>query len=281
LQLGEEPLFATEWFQPLSLTGPFFVAPGFRYSLSSFQVIENGDRVARDRVLESVFSLAAGAELSNWGELRVGLRRGFGNSHVLIGDPAPTETFDIGGAFVEFGYDRLDSAYFPKHGQAFRASWIADRESLGSSTDADIVRVSWQFARSLDRDSFVLSIDAGSALHDHVNSPQELFRLGGLFDLSGLASDTLTGTQYGIARAIVYRKVSRGGTGFFEFPAYAGFSLEAGNTWQTRDAVDFGHLLTAGSLFLAAESPFGPVYLAAGLAEGGRKAFYLYLGKTF
>ncbi len=38
---------------------------------------------------------------------------------------------------------------------------------------------------------------------------------------------------------------------------------------------------TAGSLFLGAETPFGPVYLAAGLASGGERAFYLFLGKTF
>jgi NTE family protein len=79
----------------------------------------------------------------------------------------------------------------------------------------------------------------------------------------------------------VYRRISRGGTGFFEFPAYLGFSLEAGNVWQRRDDVDLGRLQAGGSLFLGAESPFGPVYLAAGLAEGGEKAFYLYLGKTF
>jgi NTE family protein len=89
------------------------------------------------------------------------------------------------------------------------------------------------------------------------------------------------GTQFGIARAILYRRISRGGTGFFEFPAYLGVSAEAGNVWATRDDVDFGDLETGGSVFLGAESPFGPVYLAAGLASGGERAFYLYLGKTF
>ena len=34
-------------------------------------------------------------------------------------------------------------------------------------------------------------------------------------------------------------------------------------------------------LGVGVESPFGPVHLATGLAEGGEKAFYLYLGKTF
>jgi NTE family protein len=112
-------------------------------------------------------------------------------------------------------------------------------------------------------------------------SPQELFRLGGLFDISGLTPDARVGTQFGIARAILYRRISRGGTGFFEFPAYVGVSAETGNVWATRDDVDFGDLKTGGSLFLGAESPFGPVYLAAGLASGGDRAFYLYLGKTF
>jgi NTE family protein len=65
------------------------------------------------------------------------------------------------------------------------------------------------------------------------------------------------------------------------FPAYLGVSFEAGNVWQTRDEVAYGDLEAAGSLFLGAESPFGPVYLAAGFSEGGAAAFYLLLGRTF
>jgi NTE family protein len=283
LQIGEEPKLATEFYQPLSLRGPWFIAPGLRYEETTLQLVSDaGQRIARYRVRDTDVSLALGAELSNWGEMRVGVRRGNGSSRVLIGDPGlPKGDFDIGGAFVEFGYDRLDSGYFPKQGQAFRAGWIADREALGATRDADIVRASWQLARSKGRYSLVWSMDGGSALDDEVVSPQELFTLGGLFNVSGLATDARVGTQYGIARAIVFRRISRGGTGFFEFPAYLGFSVEAGNVWATRDDVDFGDLETGGSLFLGAESPFGPVYLAAGLASGGERAFYLYLGKTF
>ncbi len=282
-QIGEEPKLQTEFFQPLSLRLPYFIAPGFRYEETTLQVVsDEGQRLGRYRTRDTEVSLAVGAELSNWGEVRVGVRRGDGSSRVLIGDPdLPNTAFDLGGAFVNFGYDRLDSGYFPKQGQAFRASWLADRESLGATLDADIVRASWQLARSRGRYSLVWSMDGGSALDDQVVSPQELFTLGGLFDLSGLPPDAKVGTQYGIARAIVYRRISRGGTGFFEFPAYIGFSVEAGNVWATRDDVDFGDLETGGSLFLGAESPFGPVYLAAGLAGGGERAFYLYLGKTF
>lgn len=282
LQLGEEPKFFTELFQPLSLTSDVFVAPSLRYEYATLQVVDDGRRVVRYRTRESEAALAVGAELSNWGEVRFGLARGDGSADVLVGNPGlPQADFDLGAAYVEFGYDRLDSAYFPKHGQALRLSWRGEREGLGASGDADLVQGEWLMARSRDRYSLVFGIEGGSALDDTVVSPQQLFTLGGFLELSGLPADARAGTQYGLVRAILYRRVSRGGTGFLEFPAYLGVSLEAGNAWATRDDVDWGRLETGGSFFLGAESPFGPVYLAAGLAEGGERAFYLLLGRTF
>ena len=282
LQLGEEPKFFTELFQPLSLTSDVFVAPSLRHQYATLQVVEEGRRVVRYRTRETEAALAVGAELSNWGEVRLGLARGDGSADVLVGDPGlPRAEFDLGAAYVEFAYDRLDSAYFPKHGQAFRLAWRGEREGLGASGDADLVQGEWLMARSRDRYSVVFGIEGGSALDDTVVSPQQLFTLGGFLELSGLPDDARAGTQYGLVRAIVYRRVSRGGTGFLEFPAYLGVSFEAGNAWATRDDVDWGRLETGGSVFLGAESPFGPLYLAAGLAEGGERAFYLLLGRTF
>lgn len=282
VQLGEEPHFITEFFQPLSLTGDLFVAPGLRYELETLQVVDDGHRIAHYRVRDSEASLAVGAELSTWGEFRVGVARGNGSAKVMIGDAGlPQSDFDLGALYAEFGYDRLDSAYFPKHGQALRMSWRGERRWLGSSDDVDLVRAEWLFARSHDRLSMVLGLEGGSALDDRVVSPQQLYTLGGFLELSGLPRDALAGTQFGLARAVVYKRVSRGGTGFFEFPAYVGASFEAGNTWATRDDVEWGDIVTAGSVFLGAESPVGPVYLAAGLAEGGERAFYFLLGRTF
>ncbi len=282
VQLGEDPKFFTEFFQPLSLTSDVFGAPSLRYEYKTLQVVQDGRRVARYRTRESEAALALGAELSNWGEVRFGLARGDGSAKVLVGAPGlPQTAFDLGAAFFEFAYDRLDSAYFPKHGQALRLAWRGEREGLGSSGDTDVVQAEWLMARSHDRYSLVLGLEGGSALDDEVVSPQQLFTLGGFLELSGLPADARAGTQYGLARAILYRRVSRGGTGFLEFPAYLGVSLEAGNTWMTRDDVDWGQLEAGGSLFLGAESPFGPIYLAAGLGEGGVRAFYLLLGRTF
>jgi NTE family protein len=282
VQLGEDPLLFTEFFQPLSLTSDLFVAPGLRYELQTLQIVENGRRVAHYRTRDSEASFAVGAELSNWGEVRVGYARGNGSTRVMIGDPGlPGADFDLGAMYAEFAYDRLDSAYFPRHGQALRIGWRGERESLGSSANADMVEAEWLMARSRNRWSLVLGVEGGSALDDRVVSPQQLYTLGGFLKLSGLPVDAMIGTQYGLARAIVYRRVSRGGTGFFEFPAYLGVSLEAGDTWDARGDFEWSNLQPAGSVFLGAESPLGPVYLAAGLADGGQQAFYLMLGRTF
>jgi NTE family protein len=280
-QIGEDPLFSAELFQPLTLTTDLFVAPGFRYEIEVLQIVDDGRRVAQYRNRDTEVSLALGAELSNWGEVRLGVRRGDGSSRVMVGEPVvPGEDFDIGAAYLQFGYDRLDSAYFPKRGQAFRASWQSQNEALGASADANIVEASWVLARTHGRNSFVLSMEGGSAVDDRVVSPQELFTLGGFMNLSGLPRDALIGTQLGIVRTIAYRRVSRGGTGLFEFPAYIGASFELGNVWPDQDAVDWSDLKTGGSIFAAAETPFGPLYLAGGFAEGD-SAFYLILGKTF
>jgi NTE family protein len=282
LQLGEDPRLFTEFFQPLSLTSDLFVAPGLRYELETLQIVEDGRRVARYRTRDSEASFAFGAELSNWGEARIGYARGDGSTRVLIGDPGlPGGDFNLGAMSAEFAYDRLDSVYFPRHGQSLRVGWRGERESLGSSADADMVEAEWLMARSHERWSFVLGVEAGSALDDRVVSPQQLYTLGGFLSLSGLPVDAMVGTQYGLARAIVYRRVSRGGAGFFEYPAYLGASIEAGDTWDARGDFEWSGLQPAGSIFLGAESPVGPVFLAAGLAEGGQQAFYLMLGRTF
>src|SRR4029077_8076805 len=85
----------------------------------------------------------------------------------------------------------------------------------------------------------------------HINATAipNLFSLGGFFNLSGLAPTSLFGPNYAITRAIYFRKIGRGGEGFFEFPAYIGMSLEAGNTWQSRGDMSFGSKRKDGALF--------------------------------
>ncbi len=281
IQIGENPKFFTEFYQPLSLASRYFLSPQFDFEERSVFELRERDRVAEYRVREVQGGLDFGREISNWGEIRFGVHRGTGRRRVLIGDPSlPGSEFDRGGYFTRFSYDRLDSIFFPRHGQQFDIEWRAERDSLGADQDFDIFRTSWLVARSFDRHTLIFWTDAGTTV-DALETPENSFSLGGFLNLSGLPPGFLAGPHYGIGRLVYYRRVGRGGEGVLDLPAYAGVSLEAGNTWLDRKDMSFGDLRTNASLFFGLDTPLGPVYLATGWDEDGDKAFYLFLGRTF
>ena len=61
----------------------------------------------------------------------------------------------------------------------------------------------------------------------------------------------------------------------------AGFSLEAGNSWQYGQKASTSDLIYAGSVYFGADTFAGPFYLAYGQTDSGRGAFYMYLGRPF
>jgi NTE family protein len=140
--------------------------------------------------------------------------------------------------------------------------------------------MNWLIARSFDRHTLIFWTNAGTTL-DSLNTPENAFTLGGFLNLSGLPPRYLAGPHFGIARLMYYRRIGRGGSGVLDFPAYAGMSIEAGNTWDDRSDISFSNTRKDASLFLGVDTPLGPVYLATGFDEGGDKAFYLFLGRTF
>ncbi|HSG65103.1 MAG TPA: patatin-like phospholipase family protein, partial [Gammaproteobacteria bacterium] len=111
LQIGVNPRFFSEFYQPLSLTNRFFIAPRIEFEIRNLQVFNaDDDAFAEYRVRSLTGGVDFGREISNWGELRAGLQRGGGRSRVNVGDPAlPDDDFDRGGWFLRFAYDKLDS----------------------------------------------------------------------------------------------------------------------------------------------------------------------------
>ena len=191
--------------------------------------------------------------------------------------------FNNGELFLKFSYDRLDNVDFPREGQTFSLQWDADRINLGSDTASDRVQADWLMARSRGRNTLLIWTSAGTTLDGNIKptSLQDFYSLGGFFNLSGLATQSLIGPDYAIARAIYFRKIGRGGEGLFDFPAYIGMSFEAGNTWSRRGDINWGSAHKDVSLFLGFDTLLGPLYVGSGYDESGNSAFYLFLGRTF
>jgi NTE family protein len=309
LQVGQTSLVATELFLPFSEFSGWFVDPHAQIAASNVpwfgdQSLAAGagagpgagrvtssvgqTEIAQYRLHTYEYGIDLGKQFGNWGEIRTGIQREEGHSHLEIGDPTdqtlltqPNQDFGVHDYFVRFSYDRLDNVNFPHSGQQSSLQWDADRNVTGVDNVTNQVTFSYVGAASFGRDTLVFSTNAGLTLEGNVTDVRLLYPLGGFLNLSGLRADSLLGPDFAIARVLYYRQVGRGGPGYFDFPTYVGVSFEDGNVWQSRRDISFGNTHKDASIFLGIDTFLGPVYIATGFDQHGGEAFYLFLGRTF
>jgi NTE family protein len=284
LRIGASPRFLTEFYQPIGYAWNWFIAPRLLVERRNFDFIQDDERLATYRVRNQEAGLDVGREFGSWGELRVGLTRGEGDQQLLVGNAAdpnlpPRSDFERGELYSRFTLDRLDDVYFPRNGESFTLQWNGPRKGLGADVNADRISIDWLLARSSGRNTFVLWTSGGVAVSGPQDSVQDFYTLGGLFNLSGLPVESLSGPHFGVARALYYRRVGSGGRGFLNVPTYAGISLELGNVWERRSDIDVDSARFNSAAFLGLDTFLGPVYLAAGVDEHGSRSFYLMLGR--
>ena len=302
LQVGQTSLVATELFLPFSEFSGWFVDPHAQIAATNVpwfgdQSVATGGKlpssvgqteIAQYRLHTYEYGVDLGKQFGNWGEIRTGIQREEGHSHLEIGDPTdqtlltqPNQDFGVHDYFVRFSYDRLDNVNFPHSGQQSSLQWDADRNVTGVDEVTNQVTFSYIGAVSFGRDTLAFSTNAGLTLEGNVTDVRLLYPLGGFLNLSGLRADSLLGPDFAIARVLYYRQVGRGGPGYFDFPTYVGVSFEEGNVWQNRRDISFGNTHKDASIFLGIDTFLGPVYVATGFDQHGGEAFYLFLGRTF
>jgi len=281
LQVGSSPLVATEFYQPLSNAAQYFVDPHALVEQHDVAQVEGGRQVGEYLVRSADYGLDFGRALGNWGELRLGAQNTSGSERVRLGDfNAHGANFDVDEFSLGFGYDQLDSPSFPRAGQALTTKVTLEDNRRGHP-GTDLFTIDWRGVHSWARNSLVAWLSGGSTVGGSQTNVRTYFPLGGFLNLSGVRGDTLAGPQYAIGRLIYLHKIGNGGEGILDVPAYVGVSLESGNVWMLRSQMSFTSLRTDASVFVAADTYLGPVYLAGGYDQSGSTAFYLYLGHSF
>ena len=280
-RIGEVQQAATEFYQPVDELGRYFVSAVASFDENNTNTFENGEITDQFRVRRVLGQLAVGRIFGNSGEVRVGAVFGEGTTRSNIGDIVPSTTFDVGGVLASASYDTLDNVYFPNSGSTVSVAWTGLRDSMGATTDVDVIEGRIGTVKSWGANTLIGSVKIQSQLRE-VAGVENLLSTGGLFNLSGFQRDELSGKHTGVGRVIYYRRIrSNPIRGLLNASLYVGGSMELGNAWQDSSEVKFSNSLFAGSLFLGADTFIGPVYLAGGLAEGGHSAFYLYIGRPF
>ena len=177
---------------------------------------------------------------------------------------------------MRFTLDELDDFGIPQSGTFLKAEWLQSREGLGADDEFDQLTVQGTVAFTRNHNT-LLGTAAYNATISGTAPLQSLFSLGGFGRLSGLTSRELSGQNSARAVLAYYRRLNENR----RMPIYAGMTFESGNVWQNRSDISFSDTILAGSLFIAANTVIGPVYVAYGRTEGGREAAYFFLGRPF
>lgn len=288
-QLGDTILLSGEYYQPIDLGTRYFIAPRLGYLdtevFSLGPEYEFDDVFGSWRVRTLQLELSAGLNLFQHSEARFGLFSAKGESSVEIAsqDLLPEGSYDKGGALASWRYDSMDEIFFPRKGGFLFAEYELNRTDFGSDDDFErwqaMAQAAFSFGAGEDN-TVILTAKTAQSI-DAANEPQNYYQLGGLFNLSGLRQNGFSGRQMFFGMAQYQRRLSDNSVIPLNMPVYAGFSVEGGQLWSERSDIDLGDLQGAGSIYLAVDSPVGPIYVAYGQTTESRRAIYLALGWPF
>jgi NTE family protein len=277
--IGDPFSVNTELFQPLGLGGyHWFVAPGLSFTRNKDERFLPGGAFELVDVDIGWAGLDVGAQFRNWGEIRIGARRGRLNGEVATLSTFPDFDFDLGGWRIKATLDQLDNVFFPRHGSFVELKGFFSRDGLGADVEYDKVSLRTWNAWGGRRDTLIGGLEYGTDLGSDIPFFDK-FELGGFLNLSGFTRGELQGDVKALGTLGYYRQLTEMGAlgrGF-----YVGAFAQAGDVWNDVEEVELGDLAYSGTVFAGMDTLLAPVYLGWGLAEGGRDEFYMFIGRPF
>ena len=321
VSFGQENLLLTELYQPIDPYGYFYVRPAVYYRNKKVYVTPQILDIRNIEVpLDKTFTLQArdyggvlgfGVNINN--DLRVELIGDL--RHVNPSTNILSYTSDSNGSKVykyntrasnanvydlglNLQFDNMDHAFFPTTGHHVNMRYHYSDQysgknpltynqyffeytsafSFGKSTIEPHIRVGSTF-----------SIDTHGAEGGFSNSQDfnSFYTLGGLFNLSGLPSNALTGNNMAFGSLLYrYRLTEDNFFGSLGMPIFAGASIERGGILYGDAELTQNDIITSGSGYIAADTLIGPFYLAIGAAHNPKEqqnyySIHLSLGQSF
>jgi NTE family protein len=289
VQLGTAPGLSSEIYQPLGADGGRFVSGYAAARLRRIEAFnEQGDSLAIGRRQ----SLELGADIG-WpiglqgrlGEMRMGLLGGAYRTVPEIVSAAldpqqqtiSTLSWQDIGLRAAVVSDQLDFANFPSQGYRLKADLSAGQRRSGGDTRSFVrLEGSANHVSSWGVHTLNTALRFAHASQIPPGAIDE-YSLGGFQQLSGYRTGQVAGNYLLFGRVTYYQRLPYE-LGFVR-GLFAGGSLEAGNAWLDRSSISLGDLRAGASLFVGADTGFGPLYLSIVSAPRGYTGLYLFLGR--
>ncbi len=285
-EIGKYRKAYTEWFQPLDTMQRYYIRPSLEYK--AVTDILPFDGVGNQEMYSSRQggTLAFGAHVGMNYEFEVGMSMFRDYIEIDIGSilDIPTKyNYNARPIYASINIDNLDNVNFPKVGAKSELRWTKEMTELGS--DYDYEQIFFEIEKPLNfySNNITMYLKVGDTyVNDDILRREGDFTLGGLFNLSGYAPYSFIGSNVTLAVLKYTYEIKDGGFfGSFNAPLYAGFSLEGGQTWDNGEKFDFSTIHKSATLYVAADTFLGPLYLAYGTSADGQQSAYLYLGEKF
>ena len=280
---GTDGALLSHFYQPLDYGMRNFADASIELFQLNPMVWVDGDPVARYSIRSEGTRAELGHVFENCCEIRAGPYWFDESGDVNIGFPAlPSFEGKDAGVRAAFRADTRDTTVFPRHGLLAVAEYSRSSQDMGTDTRVRQAFVSIEQTVTFGRSTMAFATEAMKN-YDEVDLYRRLYKLGGVFRLSGLGQAELLGDYGGLARVMYYCQISKIGFGPVAFRLFGGATVETGQTYLVDGGVPVtvDSLRAGGSVFVGAETPLGPAFVGIGFAEGGRQRAYLSLGQRF
>ena len=288
-EIGHEQAFRTEFYAPLVSTRWLYSRVAYDYETEHWNFFHMNTQLFRLDKKSHIVHLGLGWNFHQSGYIESGVAAEAGkisNTQIMS-----DLTYTSIAPYVLFGFDTLDSISFPTQGKRFTLSFYAPLENIkkydpsvitlnNNKSHSQTIDASWKGALNIKSHSFVSKLTWARVINPDNQSIYNV-QLGGFLNLSGYHRDAINGSQKVFGALIYQWDLGRSVLNFEKLPLYLGFSLEAGNAWESTQSMTFDSAITSGSIFLGTDTKLGPAALAIGATSDGNQAVYFYLGKNF
>ena len=271
-EIGQRTGFVAEYYQPLSASGRWFVAPNGAAQKREADIYSDGILVAEQSVTTTRGGADLGMSLGSLGELRAGYVHVAGDGDVVIAStPPPEDSFDEGYLRARAVLDTKNAQWLATEGSYAVAEYRHSPESFGSDAEWSSITARADTALPIGSVTVIPALEWDTML-DGERPPYDFPTLGGFLRISGLPVGAQRLQHLALARLGARMPFHRG-----LVPLHVGATVEVASGWQS-NADRLEDRIFGGSAFLVVESPIGPLYVGVGLADGGEVTGFLLLG---
>jgi NTE family protein len=278
VQIGQESLLETRFFQPFDVRQRFFVEPSAKLGRRLDDVFVDGDRVATYALTGYYGQLDVGMNLATRAQLRAGLRRGVAEAEVETGgvDLPELDSTSVTEFVASIAYDTRDTVFLPTRGSRIQLRYLNAGSLLGGDQAYDLLEGIWLKAFPWRGDALQLFLAGGSDLGSEL-PPYRDFILGGIRSFPGLETGQLRGEAYWLAGTNYNWKLADIQS-LFGQAIYAGLRLTAGEMRERVDEIDDGTIF-GGALTFGGRTPLGPFLISVGGTSNHFWELQLTLGR--